>query len=76
MVRSNHIFLYRRDEPVGTTILWGDRRDRLYVLTRNVVQPGARARGCLSESEDDDTAFDRDEESDSLENWQKTQPVK
>ena len=67
MIRSGHIFLYRRDEPVGTTILLGDCRDRLYVLRGHVVQPGAGAGGWLSESKDeDDVAFDRDEESDSL----------
>ena len=65
-VRSGHIFLYWRDELVGTTILLGDRRDRLYVLRGHVVRPRAGAGGWLSESEDDDVAFDRDEESDSL----------
>ena len=64
VVRSGRIFLYRRDEPVGTTILLGDRRDRLYVLRGHIVRP--RAGGWLSELEDDDVAFDRDEESDSL----------
>ena len=64
MVRSGHIFLYRRDEPIGTTILLGDCRDKLYVLRGHVVRAGAG--GWLSESEDDDTTFDRDEESDSL----------
>ena len=66
MVRSGHIFLYRRDEPVGTTILLGDRRDRLYVLKGHVVRVGPG--GWLSESNDeDDAAFDRyEEESDSL----------
>ena len=68
MIRSGHIFLYRRDEPVGTTILLGDRRDKLYVLRGHVVRVGlgVGAGGWLSESEDDDVAFDRDEESDSL----------
>ena len=67
MIRSGHIFLYQRDELVGTTILLGDSRDRLYVLRGHVVRPGAGAGGWLSESEDeDDAAFDRDEESDSL----------
>ena len=49
-------------------ILLGDCGDRLYVLRGHVVQVGARARagGWLLESEDDDVAFDRDEESDSL----------
>ena len=37
MIRSGHIFLYRRDEPVGTTILLGDRRNRLYVLRGHVI---------------------------------------
>ena len=37
MIRSGHIFLYRRDEPVGTTFLLGDRMDRLYVLRGHVV---------------------------------------
>ena len=67
MIKYGHIFLYRRDGPVGTTILLGDRRDRLYVMRGHVVRPGAGARGWLSESEDeDDATFDRDEESDSL----------
>ena len=44
----------------------GDRRDRLYVLRGHVVRPRAGARGWLCESKDDDTTFDRDEESDSL----------
>ena len=68
MIRYGHIFLYRRDEPVGTIILLGDRRDRLYVLRGHVVRlgVGAGAGGWLSESEDDDAAFDIDEESDSL----------
>ena len=66
MIKSCHIYLYRRDEPVGTTILLGDRRDRLYVLRGHVVRPGAGAGRWISESEDDDVAFDRDEESDSL----------
>ena len=47
MMRSGHVFLYRRDEPVGTTILLGDRRDRLYVLRGHIVSP--RASGWLSE---------------------------
>ena len=59
MVRSRHIFLYRRDEIVGTTILLGDHRDILYVLRGHVVQPGAGAGGWLSDSKDDnDSAFD------------------
>ena len=70
MIRSSHIFLYQRDEPVGTTILLGDRRNRLYVLRGHVVQPGAGVGGWLSESEDEDNvAFDRygpEEERDSL----------
>ena len=37
MVRSGHVFLYQRDEPVGTAILLGDRRDRLYVLRGHIV---------------------------------------
>ena len=32
----------------------------------HVIRPRARAGGWLSKSEDDDTTFDRDEESDSL----------
>ena len=74
MIRSGHIFLYQRDEQVGTTILLGDGRDILYVLRGHIVRPGAG--GWLYESEDDDTTFDRDEQSDSLEHWQKTQPNK
>ena len=48
MVRSRHVFLYQKDEPVGTTILLGDRWDRLYVLRGNIVRPGAG--GWLSKS--------------------------
>ena len=70
MVRFGHVFLYRRDELVGTTILLGDHRDILYVLRGHIVRPRAGARGWLSESEDEDgVAFDRygpKEESDSL----------
>ena len=66
MVRSGHVFLYRGDESVGTRILLGDRRDRLYVLRG--LRPGAG--GWLSESEDEArVASERhgfDEESDSL----------
>ena len=47
MVSSGNVFLYRRDEPVGTIILLGDRRDRLYVLRGHIVSP--RASGWLSE---------------------------
>ena len=43
MIRSSHIFLYQRDEPVVTTILLGDRRDKLYVLRGHVVRSRARA---------------------------------
>ena len=40
---------------------------RFYVLRGHVIRLGAGAGGWLSESEDeDDAAFDRDEESDSL----------
>ena len=70
MVRFGHVFLYRRDEPVGTTILLGDRRDRLYVLRGHIVRPGAGAGGWLSESKDEArVASERHgfvEESDSL----------
>ena len=66
MIRFGHIFLYRRDEPFGTTILLGDCRDILYVMRGHIIRLGAGAEGWLSESEDDDIAFDRDEESDSL----------
>ena len=37
MICSGHIFLYQRDEPIGATILLGDRRDILYVLRGHVV---------------------------------------
>ena len=36
MIRSGHIFLYRRDEPIGT-ILLGDRKNKLYDLRGHVV---------------------------------------
>ena len=32
MVRFGHVFLYQVEALVGTTILLGDHRDRLYVL--------------------------------------------
>ena len=70
MIRFGHIFLYRRDEPVGTTTLLGDPRDKLYVMRGHIVQPGAGARGWLSKSENEDgVASDRygsEQESDSL----------
>ena len=47
MVRSVHVFPHWRDEPVGTTIMLGDRRDRLYVLRGQIVHPGTR--GWMSE---------------------------
>ena len=50
MIRYGHIFLYRRYELVGTTILLGDRKDRLYVLRGHVVHRGTG--GWLSESDD------------------------
>ena len=50
MVRSGHVFLYRRDELVGTTILLGDRTGRLYVLRGHIVRPGEG--GWPLESED------------------------
>ena len=72
MVRFGHVFLYRRDEPVGTTILLGDRRDKLYILRGHIVHP--RVGGWLPDSEDGaGDALDRhviyissDEESGSL----------
>ena len=68
MVRSGHVFLHRRDDLVGTTILLGDRRDRFYVLRGDIVRPGAG--GWLSESEDEARVASKrhgsDEESDSL----------
>ena len=45
MVRSCHVFLYWRDELVGTTILLGDSRDKLYVQRGYIVRPGAGAGG-------------------------------
>ena len=51
MVRSGHVFLYWRDEPVGITILLGDRRDRRYVLRGHIVRLGAS--GWLSKSKDE-----------------------
>ena len=45
MVRSGHIFLYRRDELVGATIFLGDRMDKLYVLRGHVVRLGAGSGG-------------------------------
>ena len=63
MIRSGYIFLYRRDEPVGTTILLGDHRDRLYVLRGHVVRPGAGVGGWLSKlGDENDVAFNRFEE--------------
>ena len=68
MVRYNHGFLYRRDEPFGSTIMLGAHRDMLYVLRGHVVCPGAR--GWMSESEDEARVASDvhifDEESDAL----------
>ena len=49
MLRSDHVFIYQRDEPVGTAILLGDHRDKLYVLRGHVVRPCTG--GWLSKSE-------------------------
>ena len=73
MVRSNHVFLCQRDDPVGTTILLGDCRDKLYVLIGHIVRPGAG--GWLSKSEDEarveSERHGSDEESDSLQSTSK-----
>ena len=75
MIRYGHVFLYQRYELVGTTILLGDRRDKLSVLRGHIVRLGAGARGWLSELEnEDDAAFDRygsEEERDSLQRTDK-----
>ena len=57
-----------RDEPIGTTILLGDRKDMLYVLRGHIVCSGAG--GWLLELEDEarvaSDVHGSDEESDSL----------
>ena len=68
MVRSSHVFLYPRDDPVGTTILLGYCRDMFYVLRWHIAWQGAGV--WLSESEDEvriaSEIHGSDEESDSL----------
>ena len=68
LVRSGHDFLYRRDDPVGTTILLGDYKDMLYILREHIEHP--REGGWLSESKYEARVASHvhisDEESDSL----------
>ena len=48
-VKTGQMFLYQVENPVGTTILLGNRRDRLYFLQGEVMFP--RSGGWLSETE-------------------------
>ena len=48
------MFLYQVENPVGTTILLGNRRDKLYFLQGEVMFPGS-GEG-LSETESKDEA--------------------
>ena len=55
-VKSEQMFLYQVENPVGTTILLGNRRDRLYFLQGEVMFPGSS--GWLSETEFEDESVD------------------
>ena len=46
------MFLYQVENPVGTTILLGNRRDILYFLQGEVMFPGSG--GWLSETKSED----------------------
>ena len=50
------MFLYQVENLVGTIILLGNRRDRLYFLQGEVMFPGSR--GWLSETELEDEEAD------------------
>ena len=41
MVRSGHVFLYRRDEMVGTSIMLADCRDRIHIFRGKNIRPRA-----------------------------------
>ena len=53
-VKTRQMFLYQVENPVGTTILLGNRRDRLYFLQGQVMFP--ELGGWLSETESEDDA--------------------
>ena len=53
-VKTGQMFLYQVENPVGTIILLGNRRDRLYFLQGKVMFPGSS--GCLSDTESEDEA--------------------
>ena len=55
-VKTRQMFLYHLENPVGTTILLGNRRDRLYFLQGEVMFPGSG--GWLSETESTNEAAD------------------
>ena len=53
-VKSGQIFLYQVENPVGTTILLGNIRDKLYFMHGEVIFLGSG--GWLSETESEDEA--------------------
>ena len=55
-VKSRQMLLYQIENPVGTTILLGNRRDKLYFLQGDVMCP--RSGGWLFETESKDEAAD------------------
>ena len=55
-VKTGQMFLYQVENPVGTTILLGNRRDRLYFLQGQVMFPVSG--GWLSETESEDEVAD------------------
>ena len=55
-VKSGQMFLYQVENPVGTTILLGNRRDRFYFPQGEVMFLGSG--GWLSETESEDEAVD------------------
>ena len=55
-VKSGQMFLYQVENPVGTTILLGNRRDRLYFLQGEVMFLGSGR--WLFETKSEDEAKD------------------
>ena len=53
-VKSGQMFIYHVENPVGTIVLLGNRRDKLYFLQGEVMFPGSG--GWLSETKSEDEA--------------------
>ena len=53
-VRKGQMFIYQVENPIGTTILLGNRRDKLYFLQGEVMFRGSGE--WLSETESEDEA--------------------